>query len=110
LTFKEPNFLIDKCLGAMIEELILTNLTSIIVKCFKEMQVCKKIMIFLFYEHLAVVMKKDLLIDLTLIIFKWLWEAKMFKGMLLFVIIYHIFPFFTMNIQRGKQSHLLHFI
>jgi hypothetical protein len=60
----------------MIEELILTNLTSLIAKCFKEVQVCKKIMIFLLDEHLAVVMKKDLLVDLTPIIFKWLWEAK----------------------------------
>jgi hypothetical protein len=55
----------------MIEELILTNLTSLIAKRFKEVQVCKKIMIFLLDEHLAVVMKKDLLIDLTPIIFKW---------------------------------------
>ncbi len=61
---------------------IFVNLTSLIAKCFKEVQVCKKIMIFLLDEHLAVVMKKDLLIDLTPIIFKWLWEAKMFKGVL----------------------------
>jgi len=61
---------------------ILVNLTSLIAKCFKEVQVCKKIMLFLLDEHLAVVMKKDLLIDLTPIIFKWLWEAKMFKGVL----------------------------
>jgi hypothetical protein len=98
LTFQEPKFLSDKCLGTMIKELILTNLTSSILKHFKEVQVCKKIMIFLFDEHLAIVMKKDLLIDLTPIIFKWLWEAKMFKGVLLFVIIYYIFPLFTMNI------------
>ncbi len=98
MIFQEPKFFIDKCLGAMIEGLILINLTSLIAKHFKEVQVCKKIMIFLFYEHLVVVMKKDLLIDLTPVIFKWLWEAKMFKRVLLFVTIYHIFPIFTMNI------------
>ncbi len=46
-------------------EVLLANLTSLIVKWLREVEMCKIVMIFLFNECLWYEMKKEHLIDLT---------------------------------------------
>lgn len=57
-------------------EVLLANLTSLIVKWLREVEMRKIVMIFLLKECLWYEMKKELLIDLTGINLKQLWEAK----------------------------------